>query len=93
MAKVKTQFLCSNCGYISPKYLGRCPNCGEWGTLVEERIQPDTPDRKSRVSLDGEVAKVAKIGDVSTEDTPGLKSNYQNLIGCLVVGLCQVQWC
>ncbi|CAH0418994.1 DNA repair protein RadA [Periweissella ghanensis] len=79
MAKVKTQFLCSNCGYISPKYLGRCPNCGEWGTLVEERIQPDTPDRKSRVSLDGEVAKVAKIGDVSTEDTPRIKVQLSEL--------------
>ncbi|MCM0598256.1 DNA repair protein RadA [Periweissella fabalis] len=79
MAKIKTQFLCSNCGYISPKYLGRCPNCGEWGTLVEERIQPDTPDRKSRVSLDGEVAKVAKIGDVSTEDTPRVKVQLSEL--------------
>lgn len=79
MAKIKTQFLCSNCGYISPKYLGRCPNCGEWGTLVEERIQPETPDRKSRVSLDGEVAKVAKIGDVSTEDTPRIKVQLSEL--------------
>lgn len=79
MAKIKTQFLCSNCGYISPKYLGRCPNCGEWGTLVEERIQPDTPDRKSRVSLDGEVAKVAKIGDVSTQDTPRVKVQLSEL--------------
>ncbi len=30
-------FVCSVCGYRSIKYLGRCPNCGEWGTLVEER--------------------------------------------------------
>ncbi|WP_268912766.1 DNA repair protein RadA [Lentilactobacillus sp. SPB1-3] len=38
MAKVKTQFVCQNCGYISPRYLGRCPNCNEWNTLVEETI-------------------------------------------------------
>lgn len=79
MAKIKTQFVCSNCGYISPKYLGRCPNCGEWGTLVEERTQPDTPDRKSRVSLDGEIAKVAKISEVSTEDTPRVKVQLTEL--------------
>ncbi|MFW2876643.1 DNA repair protein RadA [Lentilactobacillus buchneri] len=40
MAKVKTQFVCQNCGYISPRYLGRCPNCNEWNTLVEETITP-----------------------------------------------------
>lgn len=79
MAKIKTQFICSNCGYISPKYLGRCPNCGEWGTLVEERLQPETPDRKSRISLTGEVAKVAKISEVSTEDTPRVKVQLAEL--------------
>lgn len=39
MARVKTQYVCQNCGYNSPRYLGRCPNCGEWNTLVEEQIQ------------------------------------------------------
>lgn len=36
MAKVKTRYVCQNCGYVSPRYLGRCPNCSEWNTLVEE---------------------------------------------------------
>lgn len=34
----KTHFVCQNCGYESPRWLGRCPNCGEWNTLVEEEI-------------------------------------------------------
>lgn len=34
--KVKTSFSCQNCGFQSPKWLGRCPGCGEWETLVEE---------------------------------------------------------
>ncbi|WP_283678021.1 DNA repair protein RadA [Lentilactobacillus sp. Marseille-Q4993] len=42
MAKVKTQFVCQNCGYISPRYLGRCPNCNEWNTLVEETVQKES---------------------------------------------------
>ena len=29
-------FICQNCGFHSPKWLGRCPNCGEWSTLIEE---------------------------------------------------------
>lgn len=38
MAKTKTVYLCQNCGADSPKWLGRCPSCGEWNTLVEQRI-------------------------------------------------------
>jgi len=34
--KTKTSFVCQNCGFHSPKWLGRCPNCGEWNTLIEE---------------------------------------------------------
>ncbi|MCJ7579651.1 MAG: DNA repair protein RadA [Candidatus Aminicenantes bacterium] len=36
MMKIKTTFSCQNCGFHSPKWLGRCPSCGEWETLVEE---------------------------------------------------------
>jgi len=34
--KPKAVFICQNCGFQSPKWLGRCPNCGEWNTLIEE---------------------------------------------------------
>ena len=36
MAKLKTKWVCQNCGYETPKYLGKCPDCGKWSTLVEE---------------------------------------------------------
>lgn len=39
MAKVKTFYQCQACGYVSPKWLGKCPDCGEWNTLVEEKKQ------------------------------------------------------
>lgn len=61
--KAKTQFICQECGYVSPKYLGRCPNCGRWNTLVEEVIQ-DTEDRRNRVSLTGEKAQPTLLKDV-----------------------------
>lgn len=38
MAKVKTVWYCSSCGADSPKWEGRCPACGEWNTMVEERV-------------------------------------------------------
>lgn len=37
-SKTKTAYVCSQCGYDSPKWLGKCPGCGEWNTFVEERI-------------------------------------------------------
>lgn len=40
MSKTKIVFNCQNCGYSSPKWFGRCPDCGEWGTFVEEEIPP-----------------------------------------------------
>lgn len=36
MAKTKYRFVCQSCGYVSAKWLGRCPECGGWDTLVEE---------------------------------------------------------
>src|SRR4051794_29267664 len=39
MARTST-YVCSNCGADSAKWHGRCPDCGEWNTLVEERIAP-----------------------------------------------------
>ncbi|MHC5249166.1 DNA repair protein RadA [Enterococcus sp. LJL90] len=78
MAKAKTQFVCQNCGYVSPKYLGRCPNCGEWNTLVEE-IEQDTTDRRVRTSLTGEKAKPQKLTEVTTKKEPRIKTNLEEL--------------
>ncbi|MBF4695948.1 DNA repair protein RadA [Fusibacter ferrireducens] len=36
MSKAKTKFVCQNCGYISPKWLGKCLECGEWNSFVED---------------------------------------------------------
>ncbi len=39
MAKTKTTFFCQNCGHESPKWLGQCPSCREWNTMVEELVE------------------------------------------------------
>ena len=38
MAKIKSVFFCQSCGYESPKWLGKCPGCGEWNTFAEEKV-------------------------------------------------------
>jgi DNA repair protein RadA/Sms len=49
MAKASTVFFCQNCGAQSPKWIGRCPSCGEWNTYVEEVIKKET-SRESSMS-------------------------------------------
>ncbi len=39
MSKQKVKYVCSNCGYESPKWLGKCPSCGEWNTFTEEIVE------------------------------------------------------
>lgn len=48
MPKQEVRYLCQNCGYDSPRWMGRCPECGEWNTLVEERVAPEV---KTKISL------------------------------------------
>ena len=40
MSKIKTFYQCQACGYSSPKWLGKCPDCGAWNTMVEEKSSP-----------------------------------------------------
>lgn len=47
MSKVKTAFFCSNCGYESAKWVGKCPSCGNWNTFVEEIIHKDTSQKNN----------------------------------------------
>ena len=47
MAKANTQYVCNECGYTSPKWLGRCPDCGKFNTLIEEVVAPVTTTKKS----------------------------------------------
>ncbi len=42
MTKIKTVFQCQACGYASPKWLGKCPDCGAWNSFSEERQGPKT---------------------------------------------------
>jgi DNA repair protein RadA/Sms len=43
MAKIKSAYFCQNCGYETPKWLGKCPSCTEWNTFVEEIIEKNIP--------------------------------------------------
>ena len=46
MPKTQTRFVCSECGYASPKWMGRCPDCGKFNTLAEEPVSPAPVPKK-----------------------------------------------
>lgn len=79
MAKAKTQFVCQNCGYHSPRFLGRCPNCGKWNTLVEEVLESESVNRQARVSFSGTHSKPERMSDVSMAEEPRVKTQMNEL--------------
>lgn len=46
MAKSKTQYICSDCGYQSPKWMGKCPGCNKWNTLIETIVNDEPSPHK-----------------------------------------------
>ncbi len=45
--KLKTIYVCTNCGEVTPRWLGRCPSCGEWNTLTEDVVAEEAPGAKA----------------------------------------------
>ena len=68
MAKVKKAFFCRNCGFEAPKWLGKCPSCGEWNTFTEEVIarESSTPSLKAAASL--ERSRPLRLNEIREDD-------------------------
>ena len=64
MAKVKKAFFCKNCGFEAPKWLGRCPSCGEWNTFTEEIIARESGSVAATVAGPLPAAKPQRVGDI-----------------------------
>lgn len=72
MAKQKTQYVCTACGYDTPKWIGKCPACGEWNTLVEQRVGgSSTYDRRLQFSSDSSPRSGAiRMSTIQTSEEP-----------------------
>ena len=88
MAKqVKSMFFCKNCGAESPKWIGKCPSCGEWNTFTEEIVATksksltfdNTPERRSMTPV--------KISEIKTEEYPRIQLPSKELNRVLGGGL------
>ena len=65
MAKTKYKFVCQSCGYTTAKWLGRCPECGAWDSLVEEAEVATTRNSKSYLPTSSEKVKPRTIASVA----------------------------
>jgi DNA repair protein RadA/Sms len=68
MAKTKSVYVCQNCGNDSPKWIGKCPSCGEWNTYVEEIISKETKQQVQMAGLELVKQKPILISDVETTE-------------------------
>ncbi len=73
--KTKTEFVCQSCGYTSPKYLGRCPNCGTWNQMVEEIIP--TEEKKTLGTSLGFHAKAQRLDEVDMKKEARVKTDME----------------
>ena len=85
MAKVKSMWYCTSCGADSPKWEGRCPSCGEWGTLVEEKVSA----KQSRGVKSTRVAKSVpqKVSEIKAMNEPRIHMPSEELNRVLGGGL------
>ena len=77
MAKNKTRYVCQECGYDAPKWLGHCPECGGWNTMVEEILTSKSAGGL-RLGFSG-AASPQPIGTVEIEDVPRYTSGSAEL--------------
>lgn len=89
MAKTKTVYICSNCGADSPKWIGKCPNCGEWNTYVEETVVKESPAARRGAAAFSSSTKPRPVllRDISAEKEERLDMKDEELNRVLGGGL------
>ncbi|MBO4724605.1 MAG: DNA repair protein RadA [Bacteroidaceae bacterium] len=92
--KDKTVFVCTECGFDSPKWSGKCPSCGMWNTMVEKTIRADKPSattslRKSASGLKEDAPQPETLNTIETTEEPRIDMRDAELNRVLGGGLVQ----
>ena len=69
MAKARSNFVCQNCGTSYPKWTGKCENCGEWNTLVEQIVETKGASAVARSHSRGKILKPQSMRSIAAEDS------------------------
>ncbi len=87
MAKVKTKWVCQNCGYETAKYIGKCPDCGTWGTLVEEiETKEQLPQLRNEANFEN---KISLINEIEISESIRVSSGFEEFDRVLGGGIVQ----
>lgn len=82
MAKIKTSYICSECGFESPKWYGKCPSCGKWNTLNEELNSQQTKNSLSNsFSTVNQVLALDDICGENDERIPTKIEEFDRVLG------------
>ncbi|MFW6369569.1 MAG: DNA repair protein RadA [Bacteroidota bacterium] len=87
MAKLKTTYICQQCGYESPKWLGKCPACNEWNTIQEELIAAKKTSAANQPVRNSTTVKPVLLDEVTTENYPRIDTRINELNRVLGGGL------
>jgi DNA repair protein RadA/Sms len=80
MAKKKTAFFCQSCGTQSPKWLGKCPSCGEWNTFVEEVLVAEKTEHwKENEATKSSRSKPITIDDIQVQSEQRVRTGDTEL--------------
>ncbi|MCZ6703573.1 MAG: DNA repair protein RadA [Ignavibacteria bacterium] len=83
MSKTRIKYVCSNCGYESLKWLGKCPECDDWNTFTEEIIETS----KRRITTAKTKVSVAKLDEISADKKERIKTGIAEFDRVLGGGL------
>ena len=91
MAKAKriTISYCQSCGFESTKWMGQCPGCKEWNTLVEEVVNTTSLKNIGKNTRIGEKVMPTILANISTKEEAKIKTNIQELDRVLGGGIVQ----
>lgn len=91
MAKIKTAYVCSNCGQESTKWIGKCPSCGEWNTFKEIHLTANTNSNTNGLfhndKSTSDKNRPVKLRDIPTQDDPRIDMHDAELNRVLGGGL------
>ena len=78
--KLKTTFVCNNCGYETVKWMGQCPNCSEWNTFEEVATVPkNTVNGITRSNLKKSLADAETLSNINIKDEQRFVTNISEL--------------
>lgn len=81
MSKTKTRYVCQNCGYVTAQWLGKCPECGTWDSLVEEVVTAAKPASFLATAEHPVPKTISKVNKVKVDRLPTGISEFDRVLG------------